>query len=186
MAFAWRDRRLAAILWVTAIYNLFGWPFTGMIPVIGRDSLGLGPQGVGILASMDGIGAFAGALVMARWSHPANFRLAYVGGCMIYLISIAGFALSPGFLAASLALFLTGFFGTGYTVMQATLIFRAAPPELRSRMLGVLSVCIGLGPIGFLLVGSLAEAIGAAPATALCAFAGVIGLVLTRPIWRVI
>jgi MFS family permease len=185
-AFAWGDAKLRGILWVTVVYNLFGWPFTGMIPVIGRDSLDLGPQGVGILASMDGIGAFAGALFMARWSRERNFQLAYVGGCMIYMAAIAGFALSPGFWLASAALFLTGFFGTGYTVMQATLTYRAAPLAMKSRMLGVLSVCIGLGPIGFLLLGGLAEAIGAPWATALCALAGVAVLALTGRVWRVI
>ena len=186
LVFAWRDARLRGILWVTVVYNLFGWPFTGMIPVIGRDSLDLGPQGVGILASMDGIGAFCGALFMARWSRAENFRLAYVGGCIVYLAAIAAFALSPGFWLASASLFLTGFFGTGYTVMQATLTYRAAPPAMKSRMLGVLSVCIGLGPIGFLLLGGLAEVMGAPWATALCALAGVVVLATTGRVWRAI
>ena len=31
-----------------------------MVPVIGQDQLQLGPEGIGILASMDGIGAFCG------------------------------------------------------------------------------------------------------------------------------
>ena len=186
IAFAAQNPALRGILWVTVVYNLFGWPFTGMIPVIGRDSLDLGPQGVGLLASMDGIGAFAGALCMARWSRAGNFRLSYVGGCMIYMAAIAAFALSPGFISASLALFLTGFFGTGYTVMQATLTYRAAPPAMKSRMLGVLSVCIGLGPIGFVVLGVLADHIGAPHATALCAAAGVLVLALTGRIWRAI
>jgi MFS family permease len=186
VAFAWRDRRLAAVLWVTVAYNLFGWPFTGMIPVIGRDSLGLGPQGVGLLASMDGIGAFAGAVVMARWGRPERFRLAYAGGCMAYLAAIALFALAPEVVTASLALVMTGFFGATYSIMQATLVYRAAPPEMRSRMLGVLSVCIGLGPIGFLMLGGMAEAIGAPWATALSGVAGVVALGVTARFWRAI
>src|SRR5580693_3846249 len=55
------DRRLVAILTITVIYNVFGWPFTSMIPVIGQDSLHLAAGGIGILASMDGIGAFLSA-----------------------------------------------------------------------------------------------------------------------------
>ena len=51
------DKRLSGTLMITLIYNLFGWPFTSMIPVIGKDQLALGPEGVGILASMDGVGA---------------------------------------------------------------------------------------------------------------------------------
>ena len=123
---------------------------------------------------------------MARWSRPETFRLSYVGGCMVYLATIAAFALSPTFWTASLSLFLTGFFGTGYTVMQATLTYRAAPPEMKSRMLGVLSVCIGLAPVGFFMLGSLAEAIGAPWATALLAMVGVGVLATTGRIWRAI
>jgi hypothetical protein len=59
---AMADKRIAAILALTMIFNLFGWPFTSMIPVIGRDKLGLGPEGVGLLASMDGVGALLAAL----------------------------------------------------------------------------------------------------------------------------
>jgi MFS family permease len=36
------DRRLIGVLLVTVIYNIFAWPFTSMIPVIGRDRLHLG------------------------------------------------------------------------------------------------------------------------------------------------
>ena len=33
------DRRLIGTLTVTVIYNVFGWPFTSMVPVIGQDQL---------------------------------------------------------------------------------------------------------------------------------------------------
>ncbi|MFC7610738.1 MFS transporter [Teichococcus aestuarii] len=59
------DRRLTAIMIVTLIYNIFAWPTTSMVPVIGQDRLLLGAEGVGFLASMDGVGAFFGALLIA-------------------------------------------------------------------------------------------------------------------------
>ena len=55
-----REPRLIGILLVTIVYNVFGWPFTAMIPVIGKDNLHLGAGAIGALASMDGIGAFIG------------------------------------------------------------------------------------------------------------------------------
>ena len=58
------DTRLIGVLIVTVIYNLFAWPFTSMIPVIGRDRLHLGPEGVGLLATMDGVGAFIGVIFL--------------------------------------------------------------------------------------------------------------------------
>jgi MFS family permease len=70
-----RDPRLIGILLVTVIYNVFGWPFTAMIPVIGNDNLGLGASAIGVLASMDGIGAFFGVVAIALYVRPAHYRL---------------------------------------------------------------------------------------------------------------
>ena len=86
------DRRLIGTLIVTIIYNVFAWPFTSMIPVIGRDRLLLGPEGVGILASLDGIGAFFGALLLALWLTPRWYGRAYVGGVILYMIMLIVFA----------------------------------------------------------------------------------------------
>jgi MFS family permease len=180
------DRRLIGTLTVTVIYNVFGWPFTSMVPVIGQDQLALGPEGIGVLASMDGIGAFAGAVLMAMFCRPHFFRNAYVGGVTIYLIMLIAFALVPMPLIAGSALLFTGLSGAAFSIMQATLVYLSAPPEMRSRILGVLSVCIGTGPVGFIALGMLADAIGAPWATATSGATGLLALLLTRRLWRVI
>jgi hypothetical protein len=51
-------------------------------------------------------------------------------------------------------------------------------------MYGVLSVCIGVGPLGFLCLGLLADVIGAPTATALTGLLGLLALGLTRRWWR--
>jgi len=186
LAFAVRDRRLAGALLVTVIYNLFGWPFTSMIPVIGRDSLGLGPEGIGWLAGTEGVGAFTGALVLALWLKPHWYALGYIGGLALYLAAVILFALAPSFAVAGAALLLTGVSGAAYAALQATIVYLAAPPDMRSRMLGVLSVCIGTGPFGFLWLGWLAARIGANEATAITAALGLLALAATRPLWRTI
>ena len=180
------DRRLIGTLTVTVIYNVFGWPFTSMVPVIGQDQLQLGPEGIGILASMDGIGAFAGAVLMAMFCRANFYRTAYVGGVTLYMVMLIVFALVPLPEVAGSALLLTGLGGAGFSIMQATLVYLAAPPEMRSRMLGVLSVCIGIGPVGFVGLGWLADMIGAPAATAATGLAGLLMMLLTRPLWRAI
>jgi MFS family permease len=180
------DRRLIGTLVVTMIYNVFGWPFTSMVPVIGHDRLLLGPEGVGILASMDGIGAFVGAALMATLCRASFYRHAYVGGVALYMIMLTAFALVPVPVIAGSALLLTGLGGAGFSVMQATLVYLSSPPEMRSRMLGLLSVCIGLGPVGFIALGALADAVGAPWATAASGITGLVMLVLTRPLWHAI
>ena len=180
------DRRLIATLSITIIYNLFGWPFTAMIPVIGQDSLHLGAGGIGMLASMDGIGAFVGAVAIALFARPAHYRMLYVGGVSIYLVMLIAFALVPSVPLAGAALLFTGLSSAGFSVMQATLIYLAAPPEMRSRMYGVLAVCIGVGPVGFLVIGILAGAIGAPLAVALTGSLGLAAMIATRRLWRLI
>jgi len=178
------DKRLAATMVVTVIYNVFAWPFTSMIPVIARDRLALGPEGVGILTSFDGIGAFVGALALAMWLTPGWHARAYTGGVAVYLLGLIGFAFAPTSVLAAASLLVTGLSGAAFSTLQATIVYLAAPHEMRSRMLGVLSVCIGTGPIGFLLLGWLADRIGAAEATAVTGGLGLLTLAATRPLWR--
>lgn len=179
-----RDPRLIATLTITVIYNVFGWPFTSMIPVIGQDRLHLGAGGIGVLASMDGIGAFCGAIALALFAKSKQYGRLFIGGTASYLVIVVVFALVPSVPLAGSALLLTGVSNSAFSVMQATLIYLCAPPEMRSRLYGVLSVCIGAGPIGFFSIGVLADAIGAPAATAISASLGLVAMAATWPCWR--
>ena len=181
-----RDPRLRGTMVITVIYNTFGWPFTSMIPVIGQDNLGLGAAGIGLLASMDGVGAFCGAIAIALCAKPPHFARLYVGGVALYLLMLPVYALAPGPLLAGSVLLLTGLANSGFSIMQATLVYLAAPPEMRGRVFGVLSVCIGVGMIGFLHLGWLASIIGATWAIVTIGAEGLVALLLTRRWWHAV
>ena len=178
------DKRLIGVLVVTVIYNIFAWPFTSMIPVIGRDRLHLGPEGVGILAAMDGIGAFVGALLVGLWLTPKWYGRVYLGGVVCYLVTVVMFALVQSPVLAGVALIMTGLGGAGFATMQATLVYLAAPLHMRSRILGILTVCIGTGPIGFLWLGWLADRIGSHNAVAVTGALGLLALAATWRWWK--
>jgi hypothetical protein len=179
-----RERRLGATLVVTVIYNVFGWPFTSMVPVIGQTRLHLGAAGIGLLASMTGVGSFFGAVAIALFVKPLFFARLFVGAVLVYLILVPLFALAPWPFLAGAVLLLTGFANAGFSIMQATLVFLTAPADLRSCAYGVLSVCIGVGMVGFLLIGLLAGAIGAPAAIAATGIGGLLAMWLTRRWWR--
>ena len=181
-----RDPRLSGTMIITVIYNTFGWPFTRMIPVIGQDNLGLRAAGIGLLASMDGVGAFCGAIAIALCAKPPHFARLFVGGVAIYLSMLPVFALVTDPLLAGSVLLLTGLANSGFSIMQATLVYLAAPPEMRGRVFGVLSVCIGVGMIGFLHLGWLAGVLGATSAIMTIGVEGLVALLLTRRWWRAI
>jgi MFS family permease len=179
-----RDPRLVGTLTITIIYNVFAWPFTSLIPVIAQANLHLDDANTGLLQSMDGVGAFLGAVVIAVVVRRSRYKLAYVGGILSYLVAIMVFAMLNHPLPAGAALLAEGFGSSGFSIMQATLVYMYAPPEMRSRMLGVLSVCIGLGPIGFINIGLLADWLGAPMATVVTGIEGLIAMALTFPLWR--
>jgi MFS family permease len=181
-----RDRRLIGTMTITVIANIFGWPCTTMIPVIGQDNLGLGAAGVGVLASMDGVGAFCGAVAIALCARPRHFAWLFVGGAAAYMAVMPIFALAPYPLLAGAVLLLTGLANSGFSIMQATLVYTSSPPEMRSHVFGVLSVCIGIGMIGFIHIGWLAGMIGASWATVITGLEGLLALLLTRRLWLAI
>ncbi len=70
LAYAASDRRVVGVLIVTVIFNVWVFPYTAMIAVIGRDDLDLDQFNVGLLASMEGVGAFIGATGWPFWAGP--------------------------------------------------------------------------------------------------------------------
>jgi MFS family permease len=184
LALARRDPRLRATLLVTIIFNVFGWPFTALIPVVAREGLALSAEGTGVLASMDGLGSLLSALLLAVVARPRHYGRLYLWGTALYLAMQVGFALAPDPWLAGAALLVNGFGHAAFSAMQATLVYLSSPAELRSRVLGVLTLCIGLGPIGFVLIGLLAEGFGAGPACVASGLSGLLALVLTRRLWR--
>ena len=182
------DARLRWVFGITIVFNVFGFPFTSMIPVIGSGQLGLDPAMVGLLGSTEGFGAFIGAIVIAMAVRPRAFASLYVWGTTAYLalvgclgmVSLFGGGAVFPFVAAAGVLLAIGLAGACFSAMQSTLSYLNALPEYRSRVLGVLTLCIGTGPIGFLHVGWLAESFGAPVALMVTASEGLLALLVLR------
>jgi hypothetical protein len=83
-----------------------------------------------------------------------------------------------------MALLSTGLANSGFSVMQATLIYLAAPAAMRSRLYGVLSLCIGSGLLGFVNIGLMAQWLGAPEATVISGIEGLAVMALTWRWWR--
>jgi hypothetical protein len=68
--------------------------------------------------------------------------------------------------------------------MQATLPYVQSDPAMRARVMGVLAVCIGSGPIGMLHVGLLASWLEASTALAVMGAEGVVAIGISMWIWK--
>ena len=179
-----REPEVRRILWVTVIFNIWGFPFVSMIPVIGTENLGLGAAAIGGLAALEGGGAFLGALLIAtRGARPGSYRRLYFFGTASYvaLAFVAGWMTET--LPMALVIFCVGLGAAGFSTMQTTLIYGIAPPEMRGRLLGILSLTIGAGVIGFANIGLMGELFGGANAVRIVAAEGLVALVLLGLRW---
>ena len=82
-------------------------------------------------------------------------------------------AASPSFWLAFAALVIGGVGSAGFANMQSTLMLTEAPPEVRSRLMGIVTVCIGTAPLGVLAAGAISDGIGPRGAVLAMAAAGV-------------
>ena len=174
---------LIGIFAVTVIFNVWGFPFLSMLPVIGKDLLGLNPFAIGLMASGEGLGAFLGAIGFAAYSGVRWFRRIYVYGVMMYLCMALGFANSESLWVSAAFLFCSGCALAGFGAMQSALVLVNSDDDNRGRMMGVLSMCIGTGLIGFLHLGLLADWLGAPMACSVIACEGLVALFFVTRTW---
>ena len=187
LAEGWRftrsRRAIVAALVVTVIVNLWGFAYITMVPVIGERTLGLSPAMIGLLMSTEGLGALLGALLVARFDRPSRYLQIYAGSSLVFLLGVLAFAWSTWFPLSLALILLCGMGIAGFSVMQGTIFFVAAPAAMRSRVMGMVTVSIGAGPIGMLQVGLLADWLGAPAAVALTAGEGLLALALAVLLW---
>ena len=112
----------------------------------------------------------------------------FVVGSTVVLVMAILFVWSPWYSLSFLFLTLAGIGQSGFGTMQSSITLLSAPRELRGRMLGLMSFCIGVGtPLGTLEIGAVAVAFGTRWAIAVNAAAGLLLLlpaVLFTPLAR--
>lgn len=177
-----RSRLLVGTVIVSAIFNLWAFPYVSLAPVIGHDTFDLGPTAIGFLMASEATGGLIGAIVIALRVLPHHFRAVYGWSPVVFMAGTLGLALSPTALPGALALLVAGLGMAGFSAMQMVIPLQAAPPALRMRVLGVVSMSIGVAPLGFFHAGLMGELLGARDALRLVAAEGLLAMALT--LWR--
>ncbi len=174
---------LQGVLAVTVVFNVWGFPVISMVPVIGADKLFLAPFEVGVLASMEGLGSLLGALALAAFARGPQYRFLYFFGVLIYLVAATVFAQSALPILSAGLLLVLGVAMAAFAAMQSALVLINTPLENRRQMMGLLSMCIGSGPIGLAHLGLLASWFGASTACVIVALEGLVVLTVVALKW---
>lgn len=170
---------IVPVLIITVIVNVFAFPYTFVVPAIAKENLHIGPVMLGVLTSVEGIGATLGSVLIATRSLPSHYTRIYIFGACIFAAMVLAFSLADWLALAMPLVFLAGLGMSGFGSMQSIITLNATPPEMRGRVLGVLTVCIGSGPIGALQIGWLAEQFGAQTGVAIIGAAALVLMLLT-------
>jgi MFS family permease len=160
VAFARGHITIAGVLAVTIAMNLLGFPYSALVAPIGRQVFEVSPTLVGVLAAAEAFGGFIGGMCLASGESRLSGRTLMVGGSLMFVACVFLMPLVPAFALACGLLAIGGFGSAAFANMQTSLIVLHAPVHIRSRLMGLLTVCIGMGPLGILLVGFLADRVG--------------------------
>lgn len=151
---------LMALLILALLPVLLGAPFQIMLPVFADDVYGVGPGGLGAMATVAGIGATAGSLLVGSLGDfnrrgTAQFVTGVIFGIGLFLFGLAGsFAMSLPVLA------LLGMSFTSYMVINNTLVLTTAERRYHGRVMAVYMLTWSMMPVVAMPVAALADVVG--------------------------
>jgi MFS family permease len=147
------------------ILSLTGMPITVLMPIFADRILHGGARGLGVLMGASGIGALAGALLLASRQSVKGLGRWVAISAGAFGISLIVFAVSRSYWLSCALLLPVGFAMMLEMGSSNTLIHTMSPDHLRGRVMSVYSMMfMGMAPIGALIAGVAAGRWGA-PAT---------------------
>ncbi len=178
---------IRASLLAVGTVNFFNLMFNALYLLYAVRVLHIRAGVVGLLIGMAAIGGLVGALTTKRIAARIGDGWAYALGCLLFTAPLVGWPLAHGSLPVVLAVLFAAEFGSGFGVMLLDItigaIFAAVIPDaLRSRVTGAFqAVNYGTRPVGALLGGLTATALGLRPALWIATLGGIAGFFLLLP-----
>ena len=151
--------RIVLALLVIAAAAVFGTAIIPLLPVYGRDVLGAGPSGYGVLATSLAAGYLAGSLIMTALGDLRNKGLWLLVTAAIWDIGAVTFGFSRTFYLSAIILVIMGIGGSMFVTLLITLIQQLTPHAIRGRVLSLYQIAFSAMPIGFIVGGALAQAV---------------------------
>jgi MFS family permease len=168
---------LLALLAMGAAMAIFGQQYQTLMTLFSERVFEVGAGGLGLLMAMAGLGALAGAVMVAavaRIGRPGALQVV-IG--IAFSAALIGFGLAPSFPVALVLLTVVGFCGASFMGLNSTLIMSNAPPELYGRIMSIYMLTFAAQPLGALPLAWVADVAGA-PASMVIAGSVVLAIVV--------
>jgi MFS family permease len=156
-------------------------PYSQLIPALAVNVLHSGAGGVGWAVSAIGVGGFGGALLTAYFAQRERRSRLWLQSGLLMSVGVSALGFVPTLAAALPVLFAVGVGTLALLGATNTLIQILSPDDVRGRALSIYTmIAIGVVPLGSLVDGAIAAAIGLRETFALV---GVLCTVLFLAIW---
>jgi MFS family permease len=150
-------------LLLLAIVSTFGTPYTVLMPAIAAHELQGGPNTLGLLMAATGVGALAGGVYLAQRESVVGLGRVVLLGTLTFGGGLVAFSFAHTLWLAMALLAVTGFGFIAQMASTNTVVQTIVDEQLRGRVMSFYTMAFfGTVPIGSLLAGVVADAIGSA------------------------
>ena len=179
-SYARHEPVVGMLLVAIAVFSLFAMNRLTLIPLFADGVLHVGARGFGFLLGSMGFGALVGALTLAFFPRLGANPRRQLWMAVIWVAALIEFSISRVFILSMLALFVAGYCQISFVAAANNRIQTITPDHLRGRVMSLYAqALIGVGPLGAVQAGFLAESLGAPRAMAIGAvIAGAVVVVI--------
>jgi MFS family permease len=172
-----RDNRVVLTLMIMAgTCEMFGFSFPVLVPVFARDVLKVGAVGMGMINAVRSGGGFIAALALSSLGDFKHKGKLLLGSFLMFGVGLVLYANSPVYILALFFMGIAGVSVAGHDAMSQILLQLNVEEEQRGRAMGMWQLSIGLGIVGSMTLGTLAELFGAPVAQSI--FGGIMVLIV--------
>jgi len=125
--------------------------------VFGKAISAGGPETVGWMLAVFGLGAFIGSLFIAGLRRGAHRGLWLIGSTLLSGAAVVGLGLAPVLIMAFVMLFFMGLADAGRRSLNNALLMEVVDDEYRGRISGIWMMNFGFMPIGILLFAQISD-----------------------------
>jgi MFS family permease len=180
--FVWKEQTIRALMLVVAIASFFTMSYVALATIFAEDVLRAGSVGMGLLMTAVGVGALIGALFVANLEDGHRGKWLTWSNIIGPILLIA-FCVSHSLILSMVLIALVAASSAIRQTLANSLIQIATPQEYQGRVMSIFNLLFnGMGRVGVMGIGGLAEFTGIAVAVGMGAiFSLLLGLFV---VWK--
>ena len=160
LTYIYNEKLLFSLLIASLIFSLLAEPFRFLLPIFVKDIYLKGPEAMGLLTTLMGLGSVIASVIIA--GIDANKRgLIWIIGGFITGGSLLTLAISDSYVISMVVMIFMGASDSIRRTLSMSIMMEKTRPDLRGRIMSIYMLNWGLIPLGALPAGIVADIIGA-------------------------